>query len=41
VRTPPLDLPPVPLVMSWHQRDDGDPAHVWLRDLVRQITTVG
>ncbi|SDQ89519.1 LysR family transcriptional regulator [Quadrisphaera sp. DSM 44207] len=31
----PLDLPPVPLGIAWHQRYDGDPAHAWLRDLVR------
>jgi len=31
----PLDLPPVPVVLSWHQRYDGDPAHTWLRAQVR------
>ncbi|MDF3287887.1 LysR family transcriptional regulator [Streptomyces silvisoli] len=32
----PLDLPPVPLVMSWHHRYEGDPAHAWLRARVRE-----
>src|SRR5262249_49197009 len=31
----PLDLPPAPVFLSWHQRYDTDPAHVWLRDLAR------
>jgi DNA-binding transcriptional LysR family regulator len=32
----PLDLPPSPLHLSWHQRHDNDAAHVWLRGLARQ-----
>lgn len=31
----PLDLPPAPVYLSWHQRYDTDPAHIWLRDLAR------
>ncbi|WP_199442420.1 LysR family transcriptional regulator [Umezawaea beigongshangensis] len=31
----PLDLPPAPVLLSWHQRYDTDRAHVWLRDLAR------
>ncbi len=31
----PIELPPAPLYLSWHQRYDGDPAHMWLRDLAR------
>ncbi|MCU7728387.1 LysR family transcriptional regulator [Actinoplanes sp. KI2] len=31
----PLELPPAPVYLSWHQRYDTDPAHVWLRDLAR------
>ena len=31
----PLELPPVPVVLAWHQRYDGDRAHTWLRDQVR------
>jgi DNA-binding transcriptional LysR family regulator len=29
----PVDLPAVPLYLAWHQRYDGDHAHVWLRTL--------
>ena len=32
----PLELQPVPLIQSWHQRYEGDPAHTWLRDQVRK-----
>ncbi|MFJ4654624.1 LysR family transcriptional regulator [Nocardia sp. NPDC088792] len=31
VRPLPLDLAPVPVIMAWHQRYDGDHAHAWLR----------
>ncbi|MEU0437721.1 LysR family transcriptional regulator [Streptomyces sp. NPDC006290] len=31
----PFELPPAPVYLSWHQRYDTDPAHVWLRDLAR------
>ncbi|MFF0491108.1 LysR family transcriptional regulator [Nocardia sp. NPDC004068] len=31
----PLDLPPAEVYLSWHQRYDTDPAHIWLRDLAR------
>lgn len=31
----PLDLPPVAVYLSWHQRYDTDLAHAWLRDLAR------
>ncbi|MFI0540604.1 LysR family transcriptional regulator [Streptomyces sp. WSLK1-3] len=31
----PLELPPATVYLSWHQRYDTDPAHVWLRDLAR------
>jgi DNA-binding transcriptional LysR family regulator len=31
----PFDLPPVPVIMSWHHRHDSDPAHAWLRAEVR------
>ncbi|MFD9738427.1 LysR family transcriptional regulator [Umezawaea sp. NPDC059074] len=27
----PLETPPVPLYLAWHQRYDGDHAHAWLR----------
>lgn len=29
----PLELPPAPVFLSWHQRYDTDRAHAWLRDL--------
>ncbi|MFC4242947.1 LysR family transcriptional regulator [Gryllotalpicola reticulitermitis] len=36
VATPlPLDIPGVPMVMSWHIRNGGDTAHRWLRRIVR------
>ncbi|MBL1097671.1 LysR family transcriptional regulator [Streptomyces coffeae] len=28
----PVELPPIPLHLVWHQRYDNDPAHIWLRD---------
>jgi DNA-binding transcriptional LysR family regulator len=31
----PFDLPGVHVEMVWHLRKDGDPAHTWLRGLVR------
>ncbi|MER7987660.1 hypothetical protein ABTY53_19065 [Streptomyces noursei] len=31
----PLDLPPMPMAMAWHLRQDADPGHRWLRGLVR------
>ncbi|MFE8017397.1 LysR family transcriptional regulator [Streptomyces antibioticus] len=35
----PLDLPPAPIHLSWHQRYDTDQAHTWLRDLARAALT--
>ncbi len=35
----PLELSPAPVYLSWHQRYDTDPAHVWLRDLARTALT--
>jgi DNA-binding transcriptional LysR family regulator len=32
----PLEVPAVPLVMSWHHRYEGDAAHAWLRGRARQ-----
>lgn len=31
---PPLDLPPLEVFATWHQRDHADPAHQWLREVV-------
>ncbi|MFJ1761300.1 LysR family transcriptional regulator [Amycolatopsis sp. NPDC088138] len=33
----PIPRPPVPLVVSWHQRYENDKAHRWLRDRVREV----
>ena len=33
---PPIDLPTYPEEAYWHQRFDADPAHTWLRDLVKK-----
>ena len=34
---PPLDLDPVPFVMSWHRRNDGHPAQRWLRETISSL----
>jgi len=34
---PPLDLDPVPFVMSWHRRNDGHPAQRWLRETIAAL----
>jgi DNA-binding transcriptional LysR family regulator len=36
VLTPPVDLPTYPEEAYWHERFDDDPAHTWLRQLVRK-----
>jgi DNA-binding transcriptional LysR family regulator len=33
----PLDLPPVTLRQAWHPRFENDPAHRWLREMVRRL----
>lgn len=35
----PLELPPAPVYLSWHQRYDTDRAHTWLRTLARTALT--
>ncbi len=37
VRRLPVELPPAPMVVTWHHRYDGDPAHAWLRGQVREV----
>ncbi|MFI9329326.1 LysR family transcriptional regulator [Kitasatospora sp. NPDC052868] len=37
----PLELPPAPVYLSWHQRYDTDPAHAWLRGQARTALTMG
>lgn len=36
VLAPPVDLPTYPEEAYWHQRFDDDPAHAWLRQLVKK-----
>jgi DNA-binding transcriptional LysR family regulator len=31
----PFPVPPVPVILSWHHRNDTDPAHAWLRAQAR------
>ena len=31
----PFAVPPVPVILAWHRRNDTDPAHTWLRAQVR------
>jgi len=31
----PFGVPPVPVILSWHHRNDSDPAHAWLREQIR------
>jgi DNA-binding transcriptional LysR family regulator len=33
---PPLELPTVSLRVIWHERCQDDPAHIWLREMVRE-----
>jgi DNA-binding transcriptional LysR family regulator len=37
IHKPPLPLPPFTVRQFWHERNDHDPAHRWLRTLVRDI----
>jgi len=34
---PPLELPPFTISQYWHGRQHHDPAHIWLRTLLRQL----
>src|SRR5262249_703832 len=36
VLAPPIELPTYPEEAYWHERFDADPAHAWLRALVRR-----
>jgi DNA-binding transcriptional LysR family regulator len=33
----PLRLPPLEVGVAWHPRHDADPAHAWLRGVVREL----
>lgn len=35
---PPLPLPPIRSVMTWHERASDDPGHAWLRELAATCT---
>lgn len=37
VLKPPVDLDPVPFVLSWHRRNDVHPAQRWLRDCIAAL----
>jgi DNA-binding transcriptional LysR family regulator len=39
-RPMPFDLPPVPVILAWHQRYDGDLAHKWLRGRIEAALKV-
>lgn len=39
MRPLPVDIPGFTVRMVWHRRFDGDPAHMWLRDTIKNITT--
>jgi DNA-binding transcriptional LysR family regulator len=36
----PFAVPPVPVILTWHHRNDTDPAHAWLRAQVRHALRV-
>jgi len=38
-REPPIHMPVRSLAMTWHQRDDNRPAHVWLRSTIAELFT--
>ena len=33
----PISLPPMPVVMVWHERRQFDPAHAWFRELIETV----
>lgn len=35
---PPFPIPDIEVSLFWHQRNDRDPAHQWMRDLTRDLT---
>jgi DNA-binding transcriptional LysR family regulator len=34
---PPFEIPPLHLVMQWNHHNDRDPAHTWLRGLLKGV----
>jgi DNA-binding transcriptional LysR family regulator len=41
ILTPPLELPRTRVSMIWHQRQDADPAHRWLREWLSATSRSG
>ncbi|MCC6008613.1 MAG: LysR family transcriptional regulator [Rhodobacteraceae bacterium] len=37
IHAPPIAIPPPLLCMIWHKRHSSEPAHLWLRGIVREI----
>ena len=37
LRAPPIEIPPFPVVQTWHGRHDADPGHIWLRRLIAEV----
>jgi DNA-binding transcriptional LysR family regulator len=37
---PPIAIPSFRVVQTWHTRHENDPAHMWLRELIRSIAKV-
>lgn len=38
---PPIDIPGVAECMQWHKFFDKDPAHIWFREIVREVAAGG
>jgi hypothetical protein len=36
---PQFDMPPITEAMYWHTRNSSDPAHMWLRRTLKEIST--
>ena len=37
--SPPIDVPPFSMAALWHPRQDADPGHQWMRELVARISS--
>jgi DNA-binding transcriptional LysR family regulator len=36
---PPVEIPPLAEVLQWHRVQDKDPANLWLRELIREVSS--
>jgi len=36
---PPVEIPPLTEVLQWHRVQDKDPANLWLRELIREVSS--